>query len=51
MSYEKNFEYDLNITGVTDYGADMKSPSTGRETVPLQGLSSMSRSQDPSKAA
>ena len=37
MSYEKIFEYDLNITGVTDYGADMESLFTGRETVPLQG--------------
>jgi hypothetical protein len=37
MSYEKIFEYDLNITSVTDYGADMQSLFTGRETVPLQG--------------
>ena len=37
MSYEKIFEYDLNITGVTDYGADMESLFTGRETVPPQG--------------
>jgi hypothetical protein len=37
MSYEKIFEYDLDITGVTDYGADMEALFTGREKVPLQG--------------
>ena len=37
MSYEKIFEYDLTITGVTDYGADMQSLFTGRDTVPPQG--------------
>lgn len=37
MSYEKIFEYDLDITGVTDYGVDMQALFTGRETVPLQG--------------
>ena len=37
MSYEKIFEYDLDITGVTDYGADMEAMFTGRESVPLQG--------------
>ncbi len=37
MSYEKIFEYDLDITGVTDYGADMEVLFTGREGVPLQG--------------
>jgi hypothetical protein len=37
MSYEKIFEYDLDITGVTDYGADMEAMFTGRERVPLQG--------------
>ena len=37
MSYEKIFEYDLDITGVTDYGADMEALFTGRESVPLQG--------------
>jgi hypothetical protein len=37
MSYEKIFEYDLDITGVTDYGADMEALFTGRERVPLQG--------------
>jgi uncharacterized protein DUF3237 len=37
MSYEKIFEYDLDITGVTDYGADMGALFTGRESVPLQG--------------
>ena len=37
MSNEKIFEYELNITGVTDYGADMESLFTGQETVPPQG--------------
>src|SRR6185437_14037768 len=37
MSYEKIFEYDLDITGVTDYGADMEALFTGREHVPPQG--------------
>lgn len=36
MSYEKIFEYDLDITGVTDYGVDMEALFTGRESVPLQ---------------
>lgn len=37
MSYEKIFEYDLDITAVTDYGANMEALFTGRENVPLQG--------------
>lgn len=37
MNYEKIFEYDLDITGVTDYGADMEPIFTGRQRVPLQG--------------
>ena len=37
MSYEKIFEYDLDISSVTDYGADMEALFTGRERVPLQG--------------
>lgn len=37
MSYEKIFEYDLDITGVTDYGADREALFTGRQSVPLQG--------------
>jgi len=37
MSYEKIFEYDLDITGVTDYGADMGALFTGQNSVPLQG--------------
>jgi len=37
MTYEKIFEYDLDITGVTDYGADMAALFTGQETVPPQG--------------
>jgi len=37
MSYEKIFEYDLDITGVTDYGADMEAMFTGRQSVPLHG--------------
>ncbi len=37
MSYERIFEYDLEITGVTDYGADMEELFSGRRTPPLQG--------------
>lgn len=37
MSYEKIFEYDLDIIGVTDFGIDMEAVFAGRETVPLQG--------------
>jgi len=37
MSYEKIFEYDLDITGVSDFGSDMEAVFTGRESVPLQG--------------
>ena len=37
MSYEEIFEYDLDITGVTDYTADMEAMFTGRQGVPLQG--------------
>lgn len=37
MSYEKIFEYDLDITGVTDYGANMEALFTGQESIPLQG--------------
>jgi hypothetical protein len=35
MSYEKIFEYDLDITGMTDYGADMEALFTGQASVPL----------------
>jgi len=37
MSYEKIFEYELDVTGVTDYGVDLEALFTGRESVPLQG--------------
>src|SRR4051794_35489006 len=37
MSYEKIFEYDLDITAVTDYGADMEALFAGRQSVPPQG--------------
>ena len=37
MSYEKIFEYDLDITGVTDYGANMEALFSGQKSVPLQG--------------
>jgi hypothetical protein len=37
MSYEKIFAYDLDITAVTDYGANMEALFMGRERVPLQG--------------
>ena len=31
MSYEKIVEYDLDITGVTDYGADMEALFKGQQ--------------------
>ncbi len=37
MSSEKIFEYDLDIEGVTDYGANMQAVLTGQVAVPLQG--------------
>jgi hypothetical protein len=37
MGYEKIFAYDLDITAVTDYGANMEALFMGRERVPLQG--------------
>jgi len=37
MSYEKIFEYDLDIAGMTDYGVDMEALFAGREQVPPQG--------------
>lgn len=37
MSYEKIFEYDLDITGITDYGANMEAIFSRQERVPLQG--------------
>jgi Protein of unknown function (DUF3237) len=37
MTSGKIFEYDLDITAVTDYGANMEALFTGRESVPLQG--------------
>jgi hypothetical protein len=37
MRGEKIYEYDLNITGVTDYGVTMDAILSGKENVPLQG--------------
>jgi hypothetical protein len=37
MSYEKIFEYDLDIMSVTDYGVNMDAMLAGQESVPLQG--------------
>jgi Protein of unknown function (DUF3237) len=37
MSYEKIFEYDLDIISVTDYGANMEAMFAGQYSVPLQG--------------
>ena len=37
MTSEKIFEYDLDITNVTDYGANMQAIFAGRKKVPLQG--------------
>ena len=37
MTGEKIYEYDLDITGVTDYGVSMESILAGKEKVPPQG--------------
>ena len=37
MRGEKIYEYDLNITGVTDYGVTLDALLSGNEKVPLQG--------------
>ena len=37
MKGEKIYEYDFDITGVTDYGVSMDAILTGKEMVPLQG--------------
>lgn len=37
MRGEKIYEFDLDITGVTDYGVSMDAILSGKETVPLQG--------------
>ncbi|SFH84169.1 DUF3237 family protein [Bradyrhizobium sp. Gha] len=37
MSYEKIFEYDLEITSVIEYGASMEAVLAGRQSVPLHG--------------
>ena len=37
MSYEKIFEYDLDIVGVIEYGASMEAVLAGQQSVPLQG--------------
>ena len=37
MTGEKIYEYDLDITGVTDYGVSMESILAGKEMIPPQG--------------
>jgi hypothetical protein len=37
MRGEKIYEYDLDITGVTDYGVNMEAILAGKAKVPLQG--------------
>jgi hypothetical protein len=37
MTGEKIYEYDLDITGVTDYGVSMESILAGKEKIPPQG--------------
>ena len=37
MTGDKIYEYDLDITGVTDYGVDMESILAGKERVQPQG--------------
>jgi hypothetical protein len=37
MTGEKIYEYDLDITGVTDYGVTLEATLAGKEKVPPQG--------------
>jgi len=37
MRGEKIYEYDLDVTGVTDYGVSLEAILTGKEKVPPQG--------------
>jgi len=37
MKGEKIYEYEFDITGVTDYGVSMDAILAGKETIPLQG--------------
>src|SRR5208337_2889960 len=37
MTGEKIYEYDLDITGVTDYGVSLESILAGKAKVPTQG--------------
>ena len=37
MKGEKIYEYDLDVTGVTDYGVSLEAILTGKATVPPQG--------------
>ena len=38
MRGEKIYEYDLDVTGVTDYGITLEAILSGQERVPPQGL-------------
>jgi len=38
MRGEKIYEYDLDVTGVTDYGVSLDAILSGKEWVPPQGL-------------
>ena len=37
MNGEKIYEYDLDITGVTDYGVSLEAILAGKEEIPSQG--------------
>lgn len=38
MKGEKIYEYDLDVTGMTDYGVSLEAILTGKEMVPPQGV-------------
>jgi Protein of unknown function (DUF3237) len=38
MTGEKIYEYDLDVTGMTDYGVSLDAILTGKEKVPPQGV-------------
>ena len=40
MKGEKIYEFEFDLTGVTDYGVSMDAILSGKEMVPLQGPAS-----------
>jgi hypothetical protein len=51
MKGEKIYEYEFNLTGVTDYGVSMDAILAGKDTVPLQGARFDLTVEDAARAA